>query len=90
MNKETIITAIVAVIVAVFDLLKVFGIVVPIEDNTVYTIVSLIVAAVMAITILGGSLNIISTVLLVIEGAALAMGGLAIGIYQLAMWKRRK
>ena len=46
MNKETIITAIVAVIVAVFDLLKVFGIVVPIEDNTVYTIVSLIVAGV--------------------------------------------
>ena len=51
---------------------------------------TLIVAAVMGITILGGSLNIISTVLLVIEGAALAMGGLAIGIYQLAMWKRRK
>lgn len=51
---------------------------------------TLIVAAVMVITILGGSLNIISTVLLVIEGAALAMGGLAIGIYQLAMWKRRK
>ena len=50
----------------------------------------LIAAAVMAITILDGSLNIISTVLLVIEGAALAMGGLAIGIYQLAMWKRRK
>lgn len=46
MNKETIITAIVALIVAVFDLLKVFGIVVPIEDNTIYTIVSLIVAAV--------------------------------------------
>lgn len=51
---------------------------------------TLIVAAVMAITILGGSLGIISAVLLVIEGAALAMGGLAIGIYQLAMWKRRK
>lgn len=46
MNKETIITAIVALIVAVFDLLKIFGIVVPIEDNTIYTIVSLIVAAV--------------------------------------------
>lgn len=51
---------------------------------------TLIAAAVMALTILGGSMNIISTVLLVIEGAALAMGGLAIGIYQLAMWKRRK
>ena len=46
MNKETIITAIVAVIVAVFDLLKIWGIAVPIEDNTIYTIVSLIVAAV--------------------------------------------
>ena len=46
MNKETIITAIVAVIVAIFDLLKVFGIYVPIEDNTIYTIVSLIIAAV--------------------------------------------
>jgi len=46
MNRETIITAIVTLIVAVFDLLKIFNIVVPIEDNTVYTIVSLIVAAV--------------------------------------------
>ena len=46
MNKETIITAIVAVIVAVLDLLKIFGVVVPIENNTIYTIVSLIVAAV--------------------------------------------
>ena len=45
-NKETIITAIVTAIVAIFDLLKIFGIVVPIEDNTIYTIVSLIVAAV--------------------------------------------
>lgn len=46
MNKETIITAIVALVVAIFDLLKIFGIVVPIEDNTIYTIVSLIVAGV--------------------------------------------
>lgn len=46
MNKETIITAIVALIVAVFDLLKVFGIYVPIEDDTIYTVVSLIVCAV--------------------------------------------
>ena len=46
MNKETIITAIVALIVAALDLLKIFGVVVPIEDNTIYTIVSLIVAAV--------------------------------------------
>ena len=46
MNRETIITAIVTLIVAVFDLLKIFGICVPVEDNTIYTIVSLIVAAV--------------------------------------------
>ena len=46
MNRETIITTIVALVVAIFDLLKVFGIVVPVEDNTIYTIVSLIVAAV--------------------------------------------
>ena len=46
MNKETIITACVTFIVALFDLLKIFGIYVPIEDDTVYTIVSLIVAAV--------------------------------------------
>lgn len=46
MNKETIITAIVALIVAILNVLKIFGIFVPIEDNTIYTIVSLIVAAV--------------------------------------------
>ena len=46
MNKETIITAVVAVVVAVLDLLKIFGVFVPIEDNTIYTIVSLIVTAV--------------------------------------------
>lgn len=46
MNKETIITAIVALVVAILDLLKIFGVFVPIEDNTIYTIVSLIVTAV--------------------------------------------
>ena len=46
MNKETIVTAIVAVIVAVFDLLKICGVDVPIGNDAVYTIVSLIVAAV--------------------------------------------
>ena len=46
MNKETLITAIVTLIVAIFDLLKIFGIYVPVEDNTIYTIVSLIVCAV--------------------------------------------
>ena len=46
MNKETIITAIVTFIVAVFDLLKIFGIYVPIESDTIYTVVSLIVAGV--------------------------------------------
>lgn len=46
MNRETIITAIVTVIVAIFDLLKVFGIYVPIENNTIYSVVTLIVGAV--------------------------------------------
>ena len=46
MNKETVITAIVTLIVAIFDLLKIFGVCVPIENNTIYAIVSLIVAAV--------------------------------------------
>ena len=44
--KETVITAIVTLIVAVLDLLKIFGVYVPIDDNTIYTIVSLIVAGV--------------------------------------------
>lgn len=43
MNRETIITAIVTLIVAVFDLLKIFGIFVPIDSNELYTIVSAIV-----------------------------------------------
>ena len=46
MTKETIITAIVTFIVAVFDLLKIFGIYVPIDSDTIYTVVSLIVAGV--------------------------------------------
>lgn len=46
MNKETIITAIVTLIVAVFDLLKVFGTDISIDNNTIYAIVSLIVGAV--------------------------------------------
>lgn len=40
MNKETIITAIVTLIVAIFDLLKIFGIFVPIDNDGIYTIVS--------------------------------------------------
>lgn len=46
MNKETIITAIVTLIVAVFDLLKICGVNVPLDNDVVYTIVSLIVAGV--------------------------------------------
>ena len=46
MNKETIITAIVTAIVAIFDILKICGVNVPIDNDAVYTIVSLIVAAV--------------------------------------------
>ena len=43
MNKETIITAIVALVVAIFDLLKIWGIFVPIDNDGIYTIVSAIV-----------------------------------------------
>lgn len=46
MNKETIITAIVTLIVAIFDLLKIFGVSVPLDNDAIYTVVSLIVAAV--------------------------------------------
>jgi len=46
MNRETIITAIVTLIVAIFDLLKICGVNVPIDNDAIYTIVSLIVAAV--------------------------------------------
>ena len=46
MNKETVITAIVTVIVAVFDLLKVFGTDIAIDNETIYAVVSLIVGAV--------------------------------------------
>lgn len=46
MNKETIITAIVTLIVAIFDLLKICGVNVPIDNDAIYTVVSLVVAAV--------------------------------------------
>ena len=46
MNRETLITAIVALIVAVFDLLKICGVNVPIDNDAIYTVVSLIVAGV--------------------------------------------
>jgi predicted Co/Zn/Cd cation transporter (cation efflux family) len=46
MNKEVKITAIVAVITAIFDLLKVFGTDIAIDNNTIYAVVSLIVGAV--------------------------------------------
>ena len=46
MNKETIITAIVTLIVAIFDILHICGINVPIDNDAIYTIVSLIVAGV--------------------------------------------
>lgn len=46
MNRETLITAIVTLIVAIFDLLKVFGTDIAIDQNTIYVVVSLIVGAV--------------------------------------------
>lgn len=47
-----------------------------------------IVAVLMVFTVLGGSFGIISAVFLVFEAKLLLMGGLAIGIYQLANWIR--
>jgi len=46
MNRETIITAIVTLIVAIFDLLKVFGISVPVDNDFLYSFVTICVAAV--------------------------------------------
>jgi len=46
MNKETIITAIVAVIVAIFDLLKVLGTDIQIDNDFLYSLVTLVVGAV--------------------------------------------
>ena len=46
MNREVIITAIVTLIVAIFDLLKVFGTSIAIDNETIYAVVSLIVAVV--------------------------------------------
>ena len=46
MNKETIITAIVALLVAIFDLLKVFGIYVPVDNDFLYSLVTICVGIV--------------------------------------------
>lgn len=46
MNKETIITAVVALVVAIFNLLKVFGTDIAVDNNTIYVIVDLIVSGV--------------------------------------------
>ena len=46
MNKESLITAIVALLVAIFDLLKVFNICVPVDSDLLYSIVTLGVGAV--------------------------------------------
>lgn len=46
MNKETIITAIVALLVAIFDLLKVFNIYIPVDNDFLYSLVTIVVGAV--------------------------------------------
>lgn len=45
-NKETIITAIVALLVAIFDLLKVFNIYIPVDNDFLYSLVTIVVGAV--------------------------------------------
>lgn len=46
MNRETIITAIVALIVAIFDLLRVFNICIPVDNDFLYSLVTVVVGAV--------------------------------------------
>lgn len=46
MNKETIITAIVALLVAIFDLLKVFNICIPVDSDFLYSLVTVVVGVV--------------------------------------------
>lgn len=45
-NRETIITAIVALLVAIFDLLKVFNIYIPVDNDFLYSLVTIVVGAV--------------------------------------------
>ena len=51
---------------------------------------TLIVAAFMSVTVLNGTLGVIDAVLLVAQTKVILMGGLALAIYHLAMWIRRK
>ena len=46
MNKESIITAIVAVLVAIFDLLKVFGTDIQVDNDFLYSLVTIVVGIV--------------------------------------------
>ena len=51
---------------------------------------TLIVAGIMSVTVLNGTLGVIDAVALVAETKVILMGGLAIGIYHLANWIRGK
>jgi hypothetical protein len=50
---------------------------------------TIMVAALMAVTLLFGTFGIISAVLLLLEAKLLLMGFLAIGIYHLANWIKK-
>ena len=51
---------------------------------------TLIVAGIMSVTVLNGTLGVIDAVALVAETKVILMGGLAIGISHLAKWIRGK
>ena len=50
---------------------------------------TLIVAALMSVTVLNGTLGVLDAVALVVETKIILMGGLAIGIYHLARWIKK-
>ena len=51
---------------------------------------TLIVAAIMSVTVLNGTLGVIDAVALVAETKVILMGGLAIGLYHLVVWAKSK
>lgn len=51
---------------------------------------TLLVAAVMSFTVLDGTLGVIDAVLLVAETKVILMAGLALAIYHLVLWTKKK
>lgn len=51
---------------------------------------TLIVAALMSVTVLNGTLGVIDAVMLVAETKVILMGLLAIGLYHLILWAKKR